>query len=309
MNERTYFFIAGLPRSGSDLLRDIIAQRPDSHSTTNESLCDRMYGQQHMLWSGSREILSDLHHDEPGTQRWMLDVSRAILDARYREHEVPFIFDKGRGWINHHDALAHTHPRSKIIVTVRHPLNCAASLHNLHMRFPILSDAPGGLPNEPFMDKLRRWFDPIGDPRTGRPPGQIGANLVRIEDKVLCGPKRFPNIVFVRFEDLVHQPKKTMRQLYVDLDIPDYEHDFDNVEAKATDLDALHRGKVIHRRESGPIKPPDTTWHDIVPPILAQEFAQRYQYTFSKFEYGPAGAGRPNAVLRGGRSVTSRGEN
>jgi sulfotransferase len=269
----TFHFIAGLPRSGSDLLRDILAQRPDTWATSTSTVSEE-YGVLRLLWSKSVEVRGELHFDQEGTERRLKTVLRRLLEAHYEEHQSAFVFDKGREWINHVDSLFQTHPTSKIVVTVRNPLDCFASAHKRHMEFPILSDA---VPGEMHIEKIGRYFD--------AQKGVIGSNLVRIENVLACGRERFPSVVFVQFEELVKEPKKTMQKLYAELGIESFNHNFDQVEPRARDLDVLQLNKFPHRREAGPVVPPATTWKGVIPDSAAMSIAKSYPHTFKRWEY------------------------
>ena len=152
---------------------------------------DRTYGAVSALWSepSPEGIQSLLHHDELTAKVKMSRYLEAGLSAWYSDDSKPVIVDKGRYWINHLDALKATHPSSRVICTVRNPLNCFASIQQLHLQYPVLKDGP---PNEPLYARTLRYFNPE--------TGMLGSNLVRVEDK-LALPKRWPNLVYVVFEE------------------------------------------------------------------------------------------------------------
>jgi sulfotransferase len=270
---KTFHFLAGLPRSGSTLLADILCQNPAIHASST-SVMDRTYGRLGALWSevSPEGVQAMLHRDERGAEARMTRYLKAGLEAWYEDVDRPVVVDKGRYWINHLEQLQVTHPQSKVICTVRNPLTCFASVQKLHARFPVLRDGPE---NEPLFAKTLRYFDPQ--------KGMIGSNLVRVEDK-LALPRRWPSLVWVVFEELVRHPKRAVQKLYADLELPWHEHDFERVEPTAQDLDALTNMKFRHDRPAGPVQDPKTDWREHVPEGMAQKIARDYPHVFSKWK-------------------------
>ena len=273
MAEHQFHFVAGLPRSGSTLLCDILNQRDDTFASST-SICDMEAIDLRNRWSTSPEVQSDLHHDKSAAERRMVRKLQGLLESAYAEEEKPIVFDKGRRWTNSIDSLRTTHPKSAVIITMRNPLDCYASVDKHHQRFPLLDI--GGSADEPALAKVVRYFDPQ--------KGMLGSNLIRIES-IMARKNRPANIVLLSFEELVREPVKVLRRLYAEIDLPDHQHDFENVEATSVDLDVLHLYKFPHRRETGPIKPPKTDWREVIPEGLAAQIAKQYPATFQRMGY------------------------
>ena len=66
----------------------------------------------------------------------------------------------------------------------------------------------------------------------------VGMALERLSEIFRMGLDK--KIHFVKFEDLCLYPKETMRGVYNYLGIPEYEHDFDNIEQVTKEDDSVY---------------------------------------------------------------------
>ena len=171
-------FICGLPWSGSQLLVDTLNQNPALHASSTSPM-DQTYERVWRHWGDvtPESVHNLLAHNEELAKRRMTAYHVGALEAWYSDIGESTVLDKGRVWIAECNHLAITHPNSKVIVTIRNPLNCFASAHGQHLRGPRLHD--GGPRNEPLFAKVDRYFHPV--------EGAIGWNLIRIEDMLKIG--------------------------------------------------------------------------------------------------------------------------
>ena len=90
---KTLHFIAGLPRSGSTMLCNILKQNPDIHSEAVSSLSS-LVGSIHANWNGF-----DTNKEYPNevSKRGALS---GVMDGYYKHIDKPIVFDKDRQWIS-----------------------------------------------------------------------------------------------------------------------------------------------------------------------------------------------------------------
>src|SRR5688500_11766121 len=88
--EKTFHFISGLPRSGSTLLANILAQNPRFETTATSSILGIIINIRDQ-W----DALFAATPDEQGK----IDVMRGILPSFYRRTPKPVVLDKCRGWL------------------------------------------------------------------------------------------------------------------------------------------------------------------------------------------------------------------
>ena len=109
---RKFYYLGGLPRSGSTLLTNILLQNPKFATTATSSLLDFML-QIRDNWNK----LEGHKVYEDGQDKW--GVIRAIMQA-YHKTDKEIIFDKNRGWSNHIEFVEKvTGEKVKIIACVR----------------------------------------------------------------------------------------------------------------------------------------------------------------------------------------------
>jgi sulfotransferase len=66
----------------------------------------------------------------------------------------------------------------------------------------------------------------------------VGMALERLQEIFRLGNNK--HILFVRFEDLCLYPENTMKEIYDYLEIPHFEHDFDNIEQVTKEDDEVY---------------------------------------------------------------------
>ena len=121
---RKFYYLGGLPRSGSTLLTNILLQNPKFATTATSSLLDFML-QIRDNWNK----LEGHKVYEDGQDKW--GVIRAIMQA-YHKTDKEIIFDKNRGWSNHIEFVEKvTGEKVKIIACVRNLEDICSSFEKL----------------------------------------------------------------------------------------------------------------------------------------------------------------------------------
>ena len=121
---RKFYYLGGLPRSGSTLLTNILLQNPKFATTATSSLLDFML-QIRDNWNK----LEGHKVYENGQDKW--GVIRAIMQA-YHKTDKEIIFDKNRGWSNHIEFVEKvTGEKVKIIACVRNLEDICSSFEKL----------------------------------------------------------------------------------------------------------------------------------------------------------------------------------
>lgn len=265
---KKFHAIAGLPRSGSTLLCDILNQNPRFHAGSTSSLPVAVQKLRE-VWSQSPEVISDLAHDRTGTEARIDRAIVGLLSSWYEEVDADVVFDKGRLWVALHEIMPLI--GGKVICCVRDPRTVMASIEKQREKAPAL--VWGG---EVHQTQLERTHGLLGR------EGMVGGPLAHIEDLIRRGS---PHAVAVIFERLVADPEATVRALYRDLEEPYFDHNFDSVEGTATDLDAQYLYKFPHQREAGPVKDPMTSWTAHVPQSIAEEITKSFPLFCGTFGY------------------------
>jgi sulfotransferase len=122
--DRTYHFLAGLPRSGNTLLSALLNQNPDIYSTPISPIPT-------YLWdlSGSVEAQETLTRNVENKRRSEIFLS-SFLDNYYKDVQKPVVIDRQKVWgtpANLGLIKKYVTPTPKVIFTVRDILEILAS--------------------------------------------------------------------------------------------------------------------------------------------------------------------------------------
>jgi sulfotransferase len=92
------------------------------------------------------------------------------------------------------------------------------------------------------------------------------------------------NILFVKFEDLTTDPETQMRRVYEYLELPYFEHDFNNIKQVTHEDDKWYGifGDHIIRPE---IKPVKEDFREVLGENACKLIENHYAWFFNDFEY------------------------
>jgi sulfotransferase len=244
--ERTIHFVSGLPRSGSTLLCNLLAQNPRFHATSTSGILDVMLLVRNQ-WDKLVEFQAT--RNEPGKLR----VLQGILMSYHDDPAInkPVVFDKSRGWLGHLEmAEAALGRKAKMLVCVRDVRDVLASFERLWRK------NAGTRQFAQEAENYFKWQTLEGRCEVWMGPNQpVGIAYNRVKDALARGYR--DRLHFVEFQKLTTDPRETMRQVYEFLDEPEYEHDFDHVEQVTWEDDEMHGIPELHniRPKIEPVEP------------------------------------------------------
>lgn len=247
---KTYHFISGLPRSGSTLLANILAQNPRFHTTSTSGIMDVMFGVRNQ-WDKLVEFQAT--PNEEGKKR----VIKGILENFYSDVEKPVVFDKCRGWLSLIEMAEWALDKKvKILVPVRDIRDVLASFEKLYRKTSTSTQANQEAQNyfkfQTVEGRCETWM------QADQP---VGLAYNRIKDVLQRGFK--DRLLFVRFEDLTSKPKETLEEIYTFLGEEPFVHNFDAVEQVTWENDEVHGIKGLHdiRQKVEPMEP---QWKEVL---------------------------------------------
>lgn len=224
---KTYHFLAGLPRSGNTLLSAILNQNPDIYSSPLSPLPDLMWHH-----SKSLEYLDSVQRNKDNKDRGERLLSY-FSNNFYEDVEKPIIIDRQKDWgmpENLNLIKKYITNEPKIIITVRDILEILASFISLNSDL-LKADV---VTNNAFSNMYRSNEDCICE-YLMQMGSVIDRSLVSVASAV--HPDNKENFHIVEYNDLVLNPQETMSGIYKFLDLPDYQHDFNNIEKLEVDDD------------------------------------------------------------------------
>ena len=261
---KTIYFLAGLPRSGSTLLANILLQNPALHVTATSGVCD-MLVQVRNGWDRNDAFQA---MDRATSEKVKGNVLRAMLQAYFEHVERPVCIDKNRYWAEFLEMgaeLVGGRDRVKVLVTVRDLRDVTASFEKLYRK----TSALGQLPQEAalalkFKTALGRLQVFIDDAQP------VGRAYNAIRDAVTRG--WHDRMHFIDFDELTRHPARTMEGIYRFLGLGLHSHNFERVEQLTFEDDFVYGFKDLHViRQKVEAQPP--AWPEVYDDAVFQSAA------------------------------------
>ena len=226
---KTYHFLAGLPRSGNTLLSAILNQNPDIYSSPLSPLPSLIWDYVNCASRLEQVGRNKENEDRAKTQLFL------FFDTFYKDVNKPIIFDRDKDWGTPHNLeliKKYVTPNPKIIITVRDILEIIASFVSMDAHY-IKNEVES---SESFMVNYRSKQDAIVE-HIMRPNGDIDKALLSLSSAFYPENKGIFHIV--EYSDLVSNPEATISRIYEFLEMPGYSHDFKKIKKLETDNDTI----------------------------------------------------------------------
>lgn len=224
------FFQSSMPRSGSTLFQNIMAQNPDFYTTPTSGLCDMLLNAKSNYTNSIEFKAQDSKLMDKGFKGFCKNALFGFYDGIT---EKKYVLDKCRGWSVTYDFVNWFYPEPKIIILVRDLRSIVSSLEKKFRE------------NQHLDTGIQSWSEMRGttvDKRidhfmTVAPP--LCAPIDIIYDVIIR--KIHTKCLFIRFEDLCNNPEAEMQRVYKYLEIDYYKHDFDNIPQATIENDSYYR--------------------------------------------------------------------
>jgi sulfotransferase len=260
--------VTGLPRAGSTLLCQLLAQHPEIHCEGHSSpMCNLLLGIRRMV-SDDQFFLSQLDHSFERSYAHLASAMQGFLRGWNHDCRKQAVVDKNRAWLHAIELLLRIEPDAKLIVCLRELGQIYGSIEAQHQR-TILVD---------FIDHLAD-FDRFGraDMLFAKDRA-IGAPLISLH-AVLDLPKTVQErLYFLRFEDLIERPMACLSHLYAWLGLSAFEINPEKLAPMGPPESDSHYHMKYPHTQSARIAIPRR--HDIPPRIQArieEAYAWYYQ--------------------------------
>lgn len=205
--EKQYFFISGLPRSGSNLLSSILNQNPEVYSEGLSPVC-------RIVWKLEESFMVDnnLIEDMLAVNRFnkenIKNIYKSIFDGYYFNIDKKKIIDKNFSWTTKENLKIINEcfgDYTKIIILERNIEEVVRSLKNVYI-------------NNGFsdIDSERYIFSP-------------GSPLMRpLSSLIWSKINRSESMIFIDYESLISNTEKTIKKISTSLDC-DYNWNLKNI--------------------------------------------------------------------------------
>jgi sulfotransferase len=231
---KTFYFMSGLPRSGSTLLTSLLNQNPEIHASTNSPLLDTIhYTEEYLLYN------SEQYKASPNLEG-AYKVLSSISHNYYSNISQNIIIDKSRGWVNQIQHITdYITKEPKIICPVRSIPDILSSFLLLIHKSKTTS----------FIDEalIKNQIKVTNDNRCDflmSSQGIVGQSLHALSEAFRKGNEKY--LLLVEYDDLVKEPQKVLDKIYDFLELPAYTHSFDDIKTKHIENDEVYRLENMH---------------------------------------------------------------
>ena len=267
------FYQSSLPRAGSTLLQNILAQNPDIYATPTSGVLELVFAARSNYTNSPEFKAQDSETMKKGFQAFcnegMKGYYEAITDKKY-------VVDKSRGWGIHYDFLKFiTDEEPKVICMVRDLRDIFASMENNFRKNP---------------DKQFEFLDWSKMQGTTVPKridiwaqnAPVGMAIERLAEVIRLGIS--DKMLFVKFEDLCLYPDTQLIRIYEYLGIPYFKHDFDNIEQVTKEDDEVYGafGDHVIRTKLEPIP---SRAKQLLGKDVTDWIFNNYKWFFDQFRY------------------------
>jgi hypothetical protein len=202
MMDKQYFFLNSLPRAGNTLLGSILNQNPDMQVTANSIVPEFLQ----KIHNSKFEVFFKCYPDH----RSLDNVLKNIIPNYYKDWNYKYIIDRCNVGIGNTLMLLKQYLKTplKIIVLERALDEVLSSFLRVHKNW-----------NLPIENQIEWFLQPDF-------AFMKGVNSIRNLSRPEC--KDITH--FITYNDLVNNPKETIKGIYEFLEVPQYNHYFNDLE-------------------------------------------------------------------------------
>lgn len=242
MVAKKFFYLAGLPRTGSTVLGEILNQNENIHVSPASPLSE-IVSEVLAKWRTNIVTLKAYKHPEQLPNLW-----RGIRDGMYQHRKEPYIIDKSWAW-HMNDAIDSSrkilNEEMKVICTVDDIAACLASfIMRIRSNPDYVSYIDDFLRNQRLELNDSNRCAALMDPNIVTSVGWCYENL----KQAWQGNNR-KNLLLIECADLVKDPATVLQKIYSFLEIPELAiwgdgqtHYFDKIDKEITENDGAAYG-------------------------------------------------------------------
>ena len=245
---KQYYFISGLPRSGSTLLSGILKQNPNFYANIASPVQNLVDISISTITGGENNFNID--------EKQRKNLIYSIFDGYYKHVKKSTIFDSSRDWTKKTVLLKTLFFNTKILCTVRDIISILNSFETLlNQNCFYTKQINEKIFSENIFIRSKELFE---------------REILNCYSFLLEGYSLNPEmIMLIEYEDLCKNPEKIMKKIYEFLEKPYYTHDFENVKYSNENFDKSCNLKDLHTvKRKVEYNPPRC----ILPPEIVQKY-------------------------------------
>jgi len=266
------FFQSSLPRAGSTLLQNVMGQNPEFYVTPTSGVLELLYAARANYTTSPEFKAQDSSLMKDGFTSFCKSGIEGFFNG---VTDKPYVLDKSRGWGIHYGFLESFYPEPKVICMVRDIRGIYSSMEknfrkSQHLDSGMVNHAQ--LKGTTTEKRIDIWAQ-------GQP---VGIAVERLQEIFRQGINK--KMLFVKFEDLCSKPEKEMRRIYEYLEIPYFEHDFNNVQQITVEDDSVY-GIYGDHTIKNKIEPLKNDYSQILGSSANNWIKTNYKWFYDEFKY------------------------
>lgn len=267
------FFNSSLPRAGSTLLQNLIADNPNFYCTPTSGLADYIFSVKNS-YNNSQAIIAQ---DKVQMEKAFVGFCRAGIQGYFQNiTDKPYVLEKSREWGVNYGLLSMIYQEPKIVCMVRDLRSIYASMEKNFRKNPHRENHIQNVP-QLVGTTLRKRIDIWA---SGVP---VGVSVDRLRD--IIDQKIDKKILFIRYEDLMSNPENEIKRFYECIGLPYYqEHQFENVTQHTHENDTIHGIYGDHTLRPKFERKPDD-FEEVLGFEICRDIKNTYQWFYDYFGY------------------------
>lgn len=266
------FFQSSLPRAGSTLLQNILAQNPDFYTTPTSGLLELLYRSR----NGFTDSPEFKAQDEEIMKKAFLGYCKGGLEGYFNNiTDKKYVVDKSRAWGVNYDFVNMFYEDPKIVCMIRDPRDIFTSMEknyrkNPHINSGIVINAE--LKGTTVEKRIDHWVANM----------PVGLSMDWLKDMVSQGISK--KILFVKFEDLTKNPQTELNRVYDYFGVERYQHDFNDIKQITQEDDKIH-GIFGDHKIRQEVKPLKSQAKEILGSPVCNWIKGNYSWFYDEFKY------------------------
>jgi len=227
--DKKFYFISGLPRSGTTLLSTILNQNPKFQASISGPLARfvRAVIEQSSAQGGYRHQCNEDKRKK---------IIAGLFDNYYDTPEKEVFFDTNRGWGLMLPTIKDLFPYTKVIMCVRDIGWVLDSFETLARKNPYSVSTM--FSEQENVNVYTRCQALLRDDRT------LGFAHMALRQALTSSEKNM--LMLIEYQRLCQQPKETLHAVYKFINQPYFEHNFNDVEVSYDEFDSDVNLKGLH---------------------------------------------------------------
>lgn len=265
------FYNVSLPRSGSTLLQNILAQNPNIYATPTSGLYELINTSKEVYTNRPEFAAQDVNVMNNAFSRYCKGGIDGFCSGL---SEKDYIIDKSFHWATNYKLLETIyHEKPKMVIMIRDLRDIFASMEEGYRNSPFKNHYSvkwDMLECTTLKKRVEHWSTSI----------PLGSSLDRLKELINC--KNDKDVFFIKYEDFCAYPNPILISLYKYFNIDFYQHDFNKIEQMTEQNDAYY---LFNHKIKLKLEPTTSKAIDILGKGLCDSILTEYDWYFKYFNY------------------------